>query len=66
VVCNHRRTTIVPDDEENKNQAPQRTTGETAKSSGDPGRTPSKAEGDEETVDEDIDQKLGDRGTQRG
>jgi len=56
----------VPDNEENKNQAPQRTASETAKSSGDPGRTPSKAEGDEETVDEDIAQKLGDTGTHKG
>ena len=32
-------------------------TGGTEKQSGDPGRTPGKAEGDEETIDESIEQK---------
>ena len=55
----------MPDKEENKNQAPQNRTGDTAKSSDAPRPTPGKAEGDEETIDEDIAQKLGDRGTRK-
>jgi hypothetical protein len=66
VVHNHRRTAIVPDKEENKNQAPPNRTGDAETSSGPALPTPGLAEGDEETVDEDIEQKLGDRKTQRG
>jgi hypothetical protein len=55
----------VPDNEENKNQAPRKSTDDTVKSSEATLPTPGLAEGDEETIDEDIAQKLGDRGTQR-
>ncbi len=42
-------------DEQQKSQSARQ--GSDANQSGDPGRTPSKAEGDEETVDEDLRQK---------
>ena len=66
MVRNHGRTAIVSNNEENKNQAPQNRTGDTVESSDAPRPTPGIAEGDEETIDEDIAQKLGDKGTQKG
>ncbi|HEX8138937.1 MAG TPA: hypothetical protein VF544_15315 [Pyrinomonadaceae bacterium] len=43
-------------DEQQKSQSTRQGGGD-ANQSGDPGRTPSKAEGDEQTVDEDLRQK---------